>query len=113
MARTARTRRRLIRAAAGCGNLPPLKRIWPRHPYAVPSSSDLRPRFDPLTSLVGSILSIVVCGGIGGVAAWALVGTLEIGGTLGAVVAAIVGMVVAVALWAAGSAALRAMGLLR
>jgi hypothetical protein len=66
-----------------------------------------------LASLVGSILSIVVCGGVGGVIAWALVGALGIGGQLGAIVAAIVGMVVAVALWAAGSAALRSAGLIR
>jgi hypothetical protein len=66
-----------------------------------------------VASIVGSILSIVVCGGVGGVTAWALVGALGLGGTLGAVVAAVVGMIVAVALWVAGSAALRAAGLIR
>lgn len=64
-------------------------------------------------SLVGSILAIVVCGGVGGVVAWALVGAIGLSGAFGAIVAAIVGMIVAVGLWAAGSVALRAAGLIR
>ena len=53
-------------------------------------------------SIVGSLLGIVVCGGLGGFAAWAIVTLAGFHGTFGALVAAIVGMVVATALWAAG-----------
>ena len=53
-------------------------------------------------SILGSLLGIVVCGGLGGLAAWAIVTLAGFHGTFGAIVAAIVGMVVATALWAAG-----------
>jgi len=54
-------------------------------------------------SILGSLLGIVVCGGLGGLAAWAIVTLVGLHGTFGAIVAAIVGMVVATALWAAGA----------
>jgi hypothetical protein len=64
-------------------------------------------------SVLGSVLGIVVCGGIGGVAAWAVVTALGWDGTLGAIVAAIIGMVIATAAWAAGTSLLRALRWIR
>jgi hypothetical protein len=64
-------------------------------------------------SIVGSILGILLCGGLGGVSAWALVTALGLSGTPAALVAAIVGMMVSVALWAGGSSLLRALGWIR
>jgi hypothetical protein len=64
-------------------------------------------------SILGSALGILVCGGIGGVAAWAVVAALGWDGTLGAVVAAIIGMVIATAMWAAGTSLLRALRWIR
>ena len=64
-------------------------------------------------SLLGSILGILVCGVGGGFAAWALVTALGLVGVLGAVAAAVVGMVVATALFAGGTTLLRAAGWIR
>lgn len=61
-------------------------------------------------SILGSILGIVVCGGLGGVTAWAVVTAVGLGGAFGSIVAAIIGMVVATAAWAAGTALLRKLG---
>ena len=66
-----------------------------------------------MASVVGSILGILVCGGIGVVGGWALVTALGLTGTPGALVAAIAGMAVSVALWAGGTSLLRALGWLR
>jgi hypothetical protein len=64
-------------------------------------------------ALLGSILGILVCGVGGGFAAWATVTAWEIDGVLGAILAPVIGMVVATALWAAGSSLLRALGWVR
>jgi hypothetical protein len=64
-------------------------------------------------SMLGSILGILVCGVGGGLAAWAAVTALGVAGVLGAMLAAVTGMVVATALWAGGSSLLRAMGWVR
>ena len=64
-------------------------------------------------SILGSILGIFVCGAGGAIAAWALVTALGQDGVFGALVAAVTGMVVATALWTAGSSLLRAWGFLR
>jgi hypothetical protein len=64
-------------------------------------------------SVVGSILGIIVCGVIGGFAAWMLVASLGAGGVIGALMAAAIGMVAATALWVGGSSLLRALGWLR
>jgi len=64
-------------------------------------------------SLLGSILGILVCGVGGGFAAWALVTALGLVGVLGAVAAAVIGMVVATALFAGGTTLLRAAGWIR
>ena len=64
-------------------------------------------------SMLGSILGIVICGMGGGFAAWSVVTAWRIDGVLGAILAAVIGMVVATALWAAGSSLLRALGWVR
>ena len=64
-------------------------------------------------SMLGSILGILVCGVGGGFAAWSAVTAWGIDGVIGAILAAVIGMVVATALWAGGSSLLRALGLLR
>jgi hypothetical protein len=64
-------------------------------------------------SILGSVLGIIVCGGIGGIAAWAVVTALGWDGTPGAIAAAIIGMVVATATWAGGTSLLRVFRLIR
>jgi fructose-specific phosphotransferase system IIC component len=59
-------------------------------------------------STFGSIFGIVVCGGTGGVAAWAIVSLMGWDGVTGALVAAVVGMIVATAVWTAVTSMLRA-----
>jgi hypothetical protein len=63
--------------------------------------------------IVWSVIGIFICGGLGGFVAWAFVTTAGWAGTPGAIAAAIIGMVVAVALWTGLTALLRAMGLVR
>jgi hypothetical protein len=63
--------------------------------------------------IVGSILGILVCGVAGGFAAWMLVSMLGLGGVTGALLAAVIGMITATALWAGGSALLRALRLIQ
>ena len=64
-------------------------------------------------SIVWSVIGIIICGGLGGFAAWAFVSTVGWVGTAGAIAAAIIGMVIAVALWAGLTSLLRAMGRIR
>lgn len=64
-------------------------------------------------SILVSILGIIVCGGIGGITAWAVVTAIGWDGTLGAILAAIIGMVVATAAWAGASSLLRVLGRIR
>lgn len=64
-------------------------------------------------SVLGSIVGIVLCGVAGGFAAWMLVEALGVGGVFGALMAAVIGMVVATAIWAGGSSLLRALGWIR
>ena len=64
-------------------------------------------------SLLGSITGILTCGVAGGYAAWMLVAALGVGGVVGALAAAAIGMVCATALWAGGSSLLRALGWIR
>ena len=52
-------------------------------------------------SILGSILGIVVCGGLGGITAWGVVTLMGWDGTFAAIVAALIGMVVATAAWIA------------
>jgi len=53
-------------------------------------------------SILSSLLAIVVCGGLGGLAAWGIVTLAGLHGTFGAIVAAIAGMLIATGLWAGG-----------
>jgi hypothetical protein len=53
-------------------------------------------------SILSSLLGIVVCGGLGGLAAWGIVTLAGLHGTFGAIVAAIIGMLIATGLWAGG-----------
>ena len=64
-------------------------------------------------SVLGSIVGIVLCGVAGGFAAWMLVAALGVDGVVGALAAAVIGMVMATALWAGGSSLLRALGWIR
>jgi dolichol kinase len=64
-------------------------------------------------SIFASIIGILICGVAGGYSAWLLVSNLGIDGAIGAFIAAVIGMIVATALWAGGSALLRAFGWIR
>ncbi len=64
-------------------------------------------------AIVWSVIGILICGGLGGFAAWAFVWSVGWVGTAGAIAASIIGMVVAVALWAGLTSLLRAMGRIR
>jgi len=64
-------------------------------------------------SMPGSILGILVCGVAGGFVAWSAVTAGGIDGVFGAILAAVIGMIVATALWAGGSSMLRALGWIR
>ena len=63
--------------------------------------------------MLGSILGIFICGVGGGFAAWWSVTALGIDGVMGAILAAVIGMVVATALWAGGTTLLRTLGWVR
>jgi hypothetical protein len=63
--------------------------------------------------LVFSVIGIIICGALGGLGAWAFTTALGLSGTLGAIAAAVVGMVLAVGLWAALTAMLRMLGFIR
>ncbi len=64
-------------------------------------------------AIVWNVVGILVCGGLGGFAAWALVTSIGWDGTPGALFAAVIGMVVAVALWTGVTALLRTFGWIR
>jgi hypothetical protein len=68
---------------------------------------------DQRGAILGSLLGILVCGAAGGFAAWSAVAALGLDGVLGALLAAVIGMVVATALWTGGASLLRALGWLR
>lgn len=66
-----------------------------------------------MSSIVGSILGILFCGGLGAVAGWLLATAIGLAGVPAALVAALAGVVIATALWVAGTSLLRALGLHR
>ena len=66
-----------------------------------------------MNSVILNIFGIVVCGGLGGFAGWAFVTWLGMEGTLGAIVAALIGTVIATAGFAAVTALLRTQGWIR
>jgi hypothetical protein len=62
-----------------------------------------------MASIVGSILGILFCGGLGALGAWLLVSGIGLSGVPAAISAAMLAMAIATALWLAGSALLRAL----
>lgn len=60
-----------------------------------------------------SLVAIIVCGGIGAIAAFALVRALGLDGVMSAILAAIVGIGVATLLFALGVALLRSLRVLK
>jgi hypothetical protein len=64
-------------------------------------------------SVLGSVFGILICGVAGGFAAWLFVASLGIDGVPGALAAALIGMVVATAIFAAGSSLFRRLGWIR
>jgi len=70
-------------------------------------------RFVERGAILGSILGIFICGVAGGFAAWSAVTAWGLDGVAGAILAAVIGMAVATALWAGGSTLLRVLGWIR
>jgi len=64
-------------------------------------------------SILQSLVGILVCGAAGALAAWGLVTAAGLEGVAAGIVAAVLGMVAATALWAVGVALLRAWGWIR
>ncbi|MEO8508228.1 MAG: hypothetical protein ABI593_11415 [Betaproteobacteria bacterium] len=62
------------------------------------------------SSILFSIIGIVLSGLAGGVAGWSVIGALEWTGVVGALAAAVIGMVVATAVWVALTVLLRKAG---
>jgi tetrahydromethanopterin S-methyltransferase subunit E len=63
-----------------------------------------------IMSYVRSGIAIVICAGIGAAVAWLVVSSIGLSGILGAVVATVVGMVLATALFAVGVVLGKALG---
>ena len=66
-----------------------------------------------LLSVMASVVGILACGAIGVAAGLALRNALGLDGMTGTLVTLFVAMVVATVAWAVGTAALRALGLIR
>lgn len=64
-----------------------------------------------LGSVFWSVVGIVVSGSAGGVTGWALVSAIEMSGVAAAIVAAVVGMVVATGVWIGLTVLLRKLGI--
>jgi hypothetical protein len=64
-------------------------------------------------SIVWSVLGILLCGGVAGGVAWLLVRALALDGVPAALVALVVGMVLAVACWIGLTTLLRVMKVLQ
>ena len=64
-------------------------------------------------SILLSLVAIIVCGGAGAIAASALVQAIGIGGVTSAIVAVVVGIVIATLLFALGVALLRSLRFLK
>ena len=62
-----------------------------------------------VVSILLSLVAIILCGGAGALAAFALVSALGLDGVLSAIVAVLVAVVVATLLWALGVAVLRSL----
>jgi len=64
-------------------------------------------------SIVFSIVGILISGLCGGLAGWSVVGLFGLGGVAAALLAAIVGMVVATGVWVGLTVVLRALGMVQ
>lgn len=62
------------------------------------------------SSILFSIIGILVSGLAGGIAGWSIIGALEWSGVGGALAAAVIGMVVATAVWVALTVLVRKAG---
>lgn len=62
-------------------------------------------------SILWSVVGIIVSGLAGGVTGWAAISALDLDGVAGAIVAAIIGMVVATAVWTGLTVLLRRLGI--
>ncbi len=60
-------------------------------------------------SILGSLIGIVLCGGVGGIAAFAIVRLVGLDGVFGAIVATVMGMIVATGGWVAATSVVRAL----
>jgi len=65
------------------------------------------------SSIFWSILGIVASGLVGGIVGWFVITSLGWGGTAGALVAAMIAMVVATGVWIAITVLLRSLGIVR
>jgi len=63
-----------------------------------------------MKAIVASVILIIICGGLAGVAAWAFIAWMGLAGPVGALVAAAAGMVIAVAAFAGTTTLLRGAG---
>lgn len=66
-----------------------------------------------MMSIVWSVLGIILCGGIGALCGWLLTQAIGLSGAGAAILAAIVGMVVATAAWAGLTTLLRRLGIVK
>ena len=64
-----------------------------------------------MLSILPSLLAIIICGGIGATLAWFVVDGMDWTGVTAAIVTAILGMIIAVALFAGGIALAKALRL--
>lgn len=60
-----------------------------------------------------SLVAVILCGGAGAVAAFTLIRELGLSGVVAALVASVIGILVATLLWVAGVALLRGSGLIK
>lgn len=64
-------------------------------------------------SIFFSVLGILVSGLCGGLAGWSVIGLIGMSGVAAALIAAVVGMVVATGVWVGLTVALRALGMVQ
>lgn len=62
-----------------------------------------------VASILLSLLAVILCGGVGALAAFALISALGLGGVIGAIVALIVAVIVGTLLFALGIMVLRSL----
>ena len=60
-----------------------------------------------------NVIAIIACGALGGGIGFVIARALSLDGVPAALVAAVIGMVIATAAWAGGSSVLRALGIIR